>query len=428
MNGSTTLRQTRDVTARTGTALRALARSPEFLTIGVVAVVLRAVLIPLSHGRDFVVWDHATAATLDGVNIYAHHPAYPGGPYAYLPLFLYVELPFQWAAMHSSISFTVLGKLPMLAADLLTALLIADAAVARGARRRSAVLAAAAFLLNPLVLYNSAFYGRFDSIGCAALLLTLRGLRLRAEGSACGAGWYGLAIAAKTFPVFVAAGILRAAKGFRLRLCLTVCFVLAVVLLPYLGDLSAVARDVVAYDVGKVPRAMSWQTLVTSVVGAHTASEISIALLVIFAVVTVGLSRIADLDRYVLVTLVLFLCLSKVVVEQYLTWPLPWLAVAAAAPATALLRRSSAAMLGLLTIFGCLDNETFHPFGRKSIPIALALLAACLAYLAVQAVSNRPRLDAGGKRIEQDHATASAERGHGPWGAGRGRGRARDLC
>ena len=59
-------------------------------------LIARAVLIPITHGQDFVVWDLASTATLHGVNIYAHHPAYPGGPFAYFPVFLYLELPFQW--------------------------------------------------------------------------------------------------------------------------------------------------------------------------------------------------------------------------------------------------------------------------------------------------------------------------------------------
>jgi len=32
-------------------------------------------------------WDRASSATLRGINIYAHHPHYPHGAYAYFPLF-----------------------------------------------------------------------------------------------------------------------------------------------------------------------------------------------------------------------------------------------------------------------------------------------------------------------------------------------------
>ena len=50
--------------------------------------------------------------------------AYTGGPYPYFPLFLYIELPMQWLALHTSVPFTILGKLPIVAADLAATLLI----------------------------------------------------------------------------------------------------------------------------------------------------------------------------------------------------------------------------------------------------------------------------------------------------------------
>ena len=55
-------------------------------------------------------WDAASAATLHGMDIYAHHPAYPGGPYAYFPVFLYVELPFQWLAQHTGAQLPRAGQ------------------------------------------------------------------------------------------------------------------------------------------------------------------------------------------------------------------------------------------------------------------------------------------------------------------------------
>ena len=89
-----------------------------------VGLVVRAVLVPITHGPDFVVWDLASRATLDGINVYAHHPAYSGGPYTYFPLFLYLELPMQWLAIHTGAPFTIMGKLPIVGADLLATVLV----------------------------------------------------------------------------------------------------------------------------------------------------------------------------------------------------------------------------------------------------------------------------------------------------------------
>jgi hypothetical protein len=348
------------------------------LSLGLIA---RALLIPLGHGQDFVVWDKAAAASLHGVNVYAHHPDYPGGPYAYFPLFLYLEMPMQWLAMRTGVSFTVLGKLPILAGDVATALLIAEAIAARGGNRRAVTLGAAAFFLNPLVLYDSAYYGRFDSLGCALLLLALRQFRQRDADSVRGAGWYALAIAAKTFPAFAAAGMLRAATGARARTALVIGAVLGIVVLPYLGSLPAVLRDVIGYDTAKIPQGLSWQVLLLHIIDPEDAKLISYVLLALFLAGTIWLSRLPGPDRHVLLTLLLFLCTSKVVLEQYLIWPIPWLAIAAFTP-TEPARRNTVALLATLTIIGSLDTESFHPFGRSAAGLAVPLTIASLGYLA----------------------------------------------
>ncbi len=147
-------------------------------------VVARAALVPITHGPDFTVWDLASRATLNGVNVYAHHPAYSGGPYTYFPLFLYMELPMQWLALHTGVSFTIYGKLPIVLADLAATLLIVRALERNGSGVRTQAVGAALFFLNPLVLYNGAFYGRFDSVA-VALLLGASSVR----GQRGGQGW-----------------------------------------------------------------------------------------------------------------------------------------------------------------------------------------------------------------------------------------------
>jgi hypothetical protein len=357
-----------------------------------VGIVVRFALLRSGPGQDFVVWDKATEATLRGANIYAHHPGYPGGPFAYLPLFLYVELPFRWLALETHSNFTVWGKVPILAGDLLTAWLIADEVARRGGSRRAQAVGAAAFLLNPLVLYNGAWYGRFDSLACALLLGALRAFRRHGAGVSGGVGWYALAVAAKTFPGFAVAGVLRAARGHRTRAVLLLAGIIALLSLPYLDTLHAYTRDIVFYDAGKTPQALSWQTLLLPVLSADHVRLLGYVLLAVFAVATVLLSRIADLDRYVLVIIVLFLCCSKVVLDQYLTWPLPWLAIMAVT-ARGRPAASSAALFGVLTTIGMLANATIDPFGRSPAVVDILLAVACAAYVAA-IVHDSPRREA----------------------------------
>jgi hypothetical protein len=352
-------------------------------------VLVRLILIPITHGDDFVVWDKASAATLRGVNIYQHHPDYPHGPFAYFPVFVYVELPFQWLAQHTALSFTIAGKLPILAADIACAVLIARELRDRGDGRRAATIGSALFFLNPLVLYNSAYYGRFDTLGLALLLVAYRGFTSGAGTSRRTATYYALAVAVKTFPVFAVVGVIRHARGARRRLVAIVAAVLVIVSLPYLGTLHAFVRDIVFWDAGKGPSGLSWQHVLLHLTDAHGAKLTSYGLLVVFAAGTVWLARIDDLARYLALCFVLFLVCSKVVLEQYLIWPMPWLVLLAwSAPVR--LRRAAVALLALFTLAGLLDNESWHPWGRSPAVPDLILAVGCVAFLLI-GVRESPR-------------------------------------
>lgn len=353
-----------------------------FPTVLVIGIVTRLALVPFGHGQDFVVWDKASAATLHGINIYAHHPNYPAGPFAYLPLFLYLELPFRWLALHLGWSFLVLGKIPILAADVAVAWLVRDEVARRGASLRVQAVAAAAFFLNPLVLYNGAWYGRFDSLTCALLLYALRLFQRHGAASRSAVGWYALAVAAKPFPGFALPGVLRAARGHRVRTAIIFVAVIAALCMPYLGTLHPFLHDVIGYDLAKTPQGVSWQTLLPRIVDAEDVHLTGQVLLTVFALGTLLLTTVRAVDRYVLLTIVLFLCCSKLVLDQYLTWPLPLLAITA----TCARGRSatwSAGLLVLLTTIGMFANATIDPFGRSPAAVDVALALACASYIAV---------------------------------------------
>ena len=65
--------------------------------------------------------------------------------------------------------FVVLGKAPIVAGDVLTAALIAWYLRLRGRSDAIVAFGVALYFLNPLVLYNGAFYGRFDAV-CVGLI------------------------------------------------------------------------------------------------------------------------------------------------------------------------------------------------------------------------------------------------------------------
>ncbi len=370
---------------------RTLWRNPWLTAVLVVGLAVRAVLIPITHGQDFVVWDAASAATLHGTDIYAHHPAYPGGPYAYFPVFVYVELPFQWLAQHTVLSFLVLGKLPMVVADLACAALIGAECRRRGATELAVALSAALYFLNPLVLYNSAYYGRFDSLGLALLLAAYRAAAVAGEDRNrrwAGSIWYGLAVAAKTFPGFVLPWLLRWNPLGRWRVVVSTIAVLVVVCLPYVTSLHPLIHDIVYYDVTKTPQGLTWQYLLNSPLGYDAAKQVSYCVLIAFVAGALWFTRERDCARYTALTLVLFILCSKVVLEQYLTWPMPWLAVLTVL-AVDRARITAVAMLVVLTVVGMVDNESWHPFGRSSWPLVALLTVSCAAYLVVESRRGR---------------------------------------
>jgi hypothetical protein len=367
----------------------------------VVGVVVRAILVPITHGPDFTVWDLASRATLDGVNVYAHHPAYTGGPYSYFPLFLYIELPMQWLALHTGVPFTILGKLPIVAADLAATLLIVGELSRHQAGERAQAIGAALFFLNPLVLYNGAFYGRFDSVAVAFLMLAVV---LRHAKPA--RGWrfalaYSLAVAAKTFPIFLLPRVLGRERAGTVRVLLTVGVVLFAISAPYvIASPTAFATDLL-YSADKLSGGLSWQVVLHGLPAALQV-DIGDVLLGVFVAAAIALAFVEDFTVAGAAVMVLFLLLSKQVIEQYLLWPLPFLVLIAVG------RRSRPAwmLVAELTMAGMLVNAHFHPFGVQPVAINVLFAIAVAVTLARLLVTERNR--SAGIRAMDGHSVGPA--------------------
>lgn len=378
------------VDRRAAVVRRLVARHSAFVLVCLAGLIVRVVLVPLGHGQDFMVWQLASASTLRGVNVYAHHPAYPGGPYAYFPLFLGLELPLRWLSERTPISFVVLGKLPIVAADFAVAILLYRLFLRRGDRPGRAAVGAALFVLNPLVLYNGAYYGRFDVLACALLLaFTLSAENGPVRGTR-GYFYYALAVAAKTFPVFVAPAALRAAANRWRVLTAVTGAVLLGLSVPYLAAPWPYVRDIVGYDTGRIPAGLSWWTILNGFCSPTVAGALSGAGLVVFAAGAVILARRVghDLDVAMVASLVLFVICSKLVLEQYLIWPMPWL-ISIAMRGRSRLATASSVVIVVFTGAGLLDNETFHPFGRDSPIIGFALAVVSGVYVVISLRGSR---------------------------------------
>ncbi len=450
---------------RVGALARAYPRVTLVLALG---LVLRALLLPITFGPDFHIWDLTAAATLHGQDVYAHPPLdlTRYGPYAYFPLYLYLLLPLKWLALHSGLSYVALGKLPVVAGDVGVALGLASALRRAGRDERACATGVALYFLNPLVLYNGAFYGRFDSLPLALLLLAWNRLSPGAGGrSGRLALPFSLAVTLKTFPIFLLPYLIaRLGRRRGGRLALAAVLTPLVIALPYLlHDARRFLYIVFVYDSTKGPRQFSWQVILLNLgLSERAATVVSYGLLALFALAIVlpvalrfvkslsllappahgdwplptpwgprptrgptvqrasggawgdaspqspanhdawgstgmaipndaqaptislkgqgrmprllsptarerraeGVTALADPYVYAAVVFTLFLLLSKVVYEQYLLWPLPFLAVLAVRDRA----RDAVGLLVTLSVIGPSANQWIHPFGYNPYP------------------------------------------------------------
>jgi hypothetical protein len=342
----------------------------------IVGVAARAILVPITHGPDFVVWDLASRATLNGVNVFAHHPAYSGGPYPYFPLFLYLEVPMQWLTVHTGVPFTVMGKLPIVGADLLATLIVVGELRRRGHGRGAEALAAALVFLNPLVLYNGAFYGRFDNVCVALFLVAFRAYRRGRPATWGFAVAYALAVAAKTFPIFVLPWLVLRDRLTAMRVLSAGCGILFVLSAPYLLTSPRAFVTDLLYSADKLPGGLSWLVIFH---GHATGEQLAIgdAFLGVFLVAVTALALIDDFAICSVAAMLLFMVFSKQVIEQYLTWPLPLLALLAIDERS----RIALFLLAILTTAGMLVNAYFHPFGLQPAPVNVVFASLVIAGL-----------------------------------------------
>ncbi len=323
------------------------------------AALLRLAIIPITYGHDFAVWDAASRLLLRGINPYTHWHEMPNA-YPYLPVYLYILLPFQWLALHTGIPFTILGKLPLVAADLTIGATLYRYLREAGRSTRAGVVAACLYLFNPLVLYNGAFLGRFDAVALAFLVpaFLVRGRRF--------AILYGLAVATKTFPIFILPALVvgRYRRTPR-ELCGAAGVILAVALPFLLWDPGALLYNLVirSSDIDWAiaqPLGLSWQYVLLHVLSPTMYTWLQRPLLLAFALAVLLWRNRPPLTLCAL-TFSAFLLVDHKVWEQYLTWPLPFLI------AVGLLRRDLPALLlsAALTVAAVFNNEQRLPVDRR---------------------------------------------------------------
>lgn len=316
-----------------------------FLVLLLLAFSLRLFLVPLSYGGDFFLFEVAAKKTLEAKNIYALYLEKVIHLFAYPPLFLYVLAPLKFISLKIGIiggmsPFRVLGKLPAVIADIALGYLIYLLLRKAHKSEARAALGSFLYLFNPLILYNTAYYGRFDALPLFFLLLAMH-----AVGRPRSALFEGLAIALKTFPLFLLPAFIKSWEGQRTKKIIFALLIPVVISLPHflLNPIRFITAVFLLH--AAKPPSFSWQHFysirfpecyLTGEIPVYCPPGIifiSMVLLVLFLVALFVLAEIFikrrentwNLIEYAAIVFPLFLLFSKVINEQYLVWSLPFL-------------------------------------------------------------------------------------------------------
>jgi hypothetical protein len=327
-------------------------------TIGVLAVALRIILLPIGHWWDITV-DYNTFIDL-AHNVspystmqYLSHIAWASGwdynyeYYAYPPVPLYIYYPLAhlyllihpqatyyipvsgaYALPNLSLDFFVLLKFPIWIADFgIAALLARMSGTIRGFRD---------YLLNPYVLLVSGAW-TFDAIMVLGLVLAIYFLqkgKLASSGLALAFGTMVKFIPAIAAPTIVLYLIKKKRPVYEIVLFMAAYAIGCLVLLgPFLNGLLYVVN----FHSNRVPGGMDWQMffrLSTFFPAGVDLDPLSLAIgrfgtptLIIFLLLGYWycfISRRMTLNRMILISLLAFLLGSKLVNEQYALVVLPF--------------------------------------------------------------------------------------------------------
>lgn len=248
--------------------------------------------------------------------------------YPYPPVWMWAEAGSAWLARASGLSFALLVRLPVLAAELALVALIA---------RRAGRTAAWVYALHPVSLLVSACHGQFDAVAMLFVLLAVVAQRARRfDGAALSLA---LAIGLKSFPVLLLPVFLLATPArARLRWALLATAPVALSLVPFVWhDAGAVRRELFGYggvaDFGWIAIVRAVRFLATGALARSEAvhwTPLVQAAKALFAIAYAFLvarwwraSRPPDLVAMCLAVLLLFLTLYGALSAQYLLWVVP---------------------------------------------------------------------------------------------------------
>jgi len=352
------------------------------------AVRLTAILLSDRVVADVLRYRRVAAHVLD----VSWNPYQASRLYPYPPVWVWVEASCEWLARHYDLSFAVLVKLPVLAAEVAIVVLLARWGLERGGVARWAPWI---YALHPVAVLVSGFHGQFDSLALLMVLIAVRaGDRGRHDTAACALA---AGIALKSFPILVVPVLLLRITGAaaRIRFLAVALLPVALLLVPYVAhDAAAVARELFGYggvaDFGWVG---AWRGLRWVFEGSLPRGEarfhgllIPVAKAVFLAAYAAVAHRMArrDLVAAVLAVFVAFEVFYGALSAQYLLWVIPlavlrpdrWLAIYSVFAAAGLVGFYLFLAPGVLTRSGVVEGA-----GPVWVAGAVLIVAASASWL-----------------------------------------------
>jgi len=197
-----------------------------FVLIGIALItrLLPNLLLPMGAGYDIGSYRIVGQLVLNRADIYTSQEALKRHPY--LPLQMYWMALALRTSEATGLPFVKLVRLAPILADVgITFLLFEGLKRLHG--EETAQWGALAFAVNPISVFVSSCHGQFDSLPMLLILLSWYTLRfststpaLRVAGAA---GWLGLGILDKSWPVLALPSLLREVKGWKRRILFLTC-------------------------------------------------------------------------------------------------------------------------------------------------------------------------------------------------------------
>src|SRR5262245_35522107 len=307
---------------------------------------------------------------------------------------MWVEAGSVWLARATGLSFALLVRLPVLAAELALVALVG---------RLAGRAAAWVYALHPVSLLVSGCHGQFDAVAMLFVLLALQAQRAqRFDRAALGMA---AAIGLKSFPVLlVPAFLLHTPARVRVRWAALATVPVALSLVPFAWhDLGAVRRELFGYggvaDFGWIAIVRAVRFLSTGALAraeaAHWTGFVTVAKAA-FGIAYAALlvrwwrSRRPDLLPMCLAVLLAFLTLYGALSAQYLLWVVPLGVLTLTRSFAAYSAVTTAALLAFYLFLapGVLGLEV--PRGFAGTAWALGVAAQWLATAAWWVASLRP--------------------------------------